>query len=69
VQEIRDFGAKIKWKIEKQKETHEKVAGYTEEIKEKEKEIGRLGSEIEGINKRIEIQKVFYGSLFMLSRT
>jgi vacuolar-type H+-ATPase subunit I/STV1 len=39
---------------EKQKETHEKVAGYTEEIKGKEKEIERLGSEIEGINKRIE---------------
>ncbi len=39
---------------EKQKETHEKVAGYTVEIKEKEKEIERLGSEIEGINKRIE---------------
>jgi len=39
---------------EKEKETHEKVAGYTAEIKEKEKEIERLGSEMEGIKKRIE---------------
>jgi len=39
---------------EKQKEAHEKVAGYTVEIKGKEKEIERLGNEMEGIKKRIE---------------